>query len=350
MDKPLVSVIIPVYNSAACLDECIESLINQTYNKIEFIFVNDGSTDSSCEILKKAEKEDARIKIIVQENLGLSAARNAGMKEAVGDYIMFLDSDDWIEDQTCEIAVKKIREHDADVVFWSYVREYRGKSLKTSLLGEKEIIWNRDQIQDLFRKMVGLIGDELREPQKTDSLITAWGKLYKRSVLNGTTFVDTKIIGTEDALFNIQIFSKLKSAVYIPQYFSHYRKYNDDTLTHQYKTKLAEQWKELYQRIHSLLCDQKREEIYFMALNNRICLGLIGLGLNIVEDNTMKRKEKKEELRKLLNLPHYKKALSIFEVGRLPVYWKTFFICAKLRTGTCLYIILLVMNRLRSKV
>lgn len=349
MENLIISIIIPVYNTGNYLQECIDSVRQQSYKNLELIFINDGSTDNSSAILSKAIESDSRIKVIEQENSGLSAARNRGLREASGDYIMFLDSDDWIDKETCEIALGKMKLYDADVVFWSYVREYRDKSLKTPLFGDKEIIWQSNEIQRLFQRMVGLTGKELAEPQKTDSLITAWGKIYKKNVLKNIEFVDTKIIGTEDALFNIQVFSQIQSAVYIPDFFSHYRKYNEISLTHHYKKNLAKQWKELYRKIFQVLHTQKRDKECYVALNNRICLGLIGLGLNLAEDDKMSSREKIKELHRILNMKHYKKALKAFSVKDLPVYWKAFFVCSKLQLSLFLYFILLVMNWLRSR-
>lgn len=350
MENLCISIIIPVYNTEKYLSKCIASVRNQTYKNLELIFVDDGSTDSSSAIIADAVKLDPRVKYVGQKNCGLSAARNRGMKEASGDYIMFLDSDDWIDQETCEISLKKILEYDADVVFWSYVREYPGKSLKTLVFDDKEIVWMSDTMHRLFQRMVGLTEKELAEPQKIDSLITVWGKLYKKSVLSNINFIDTTVIGTEDALFNIQVFSQVQSAVYIPRCFSHYRKYNEISLTHQYKAKLAKQWSELYQRILQVLRMQKRDKECFIALNNRICLGLIGLGLNLVEDNEMSFGEKMKELHKILDMQHYKKALATFSIKNLPIHWKIFFVCAKLRLDLFLYFILLVMNWLRSRV
>ena len=102
MFAPDISVIVPVYNTESYLKKCIENIINQTFRNIEIILVDDGSTDTSAEILADYALRDNRIIVIHQENQGLSAARNAGMRSAKGEYIMFVDSDDWIDVNTCE--------------------------------------------------------------------------------------------------------------------------------------------------------------------------------------------------------------------------------------------------------
>ena len=101
-----ISIIIPVYNVENYLAECLNSVVNQTYRNIEIIIVNDGSTDNSFSIIQQYQLQDERIKIINQENQGLSAARNAGMKVASGEYLWFVDSDDYVAINACEEFVK----------------------------------------------------------------------------------------------------------------------------------------------------------------------------------------------------------------------------------------------------
>ena len=113
-NRVLISIIVPVYNVEKYLAECLDSLINQTYQYIEIICVNDGSVDNSKSILEEYASKDYRIKIINQNNQGLSAARNPGMREASGKYIMFVDSDDWIDLCTCKEAVISAEKNHAD--------------------------------------------------------------------------------------------------------------------------------------------------------------------------------------------------------------------------------------------
>lgn len=107
-----ISLIIPVYNVSEYLEDCLNSVISQNYGSFEVICVNDGSTDNSLQILEKYASKDERIKIINQENQGLSCARNSGIKAASGDYLVFLDSDDWIEPNTLEILSKSVSDED----------------------------------------------------------------------------------------------------------------------------------------------------------------------------------------------------------------------------------------------
>ena len=121
MDDDLkISVIIPVYNVEEYLQECINSIINQTYKNLEIIIVNDGSTDNSLNICNEYQKIDERIKVFTQKNGGLSAARNTGIINATGDYILFVDSDDWLELSAVEIMTNLLKEKMADIVITGF--------------------------------------------------------------------------------------------------------------------------------------------------------------------------------------------------------------------------------------
>lgn len=116
-----VSIVVPVYNSEQYLEECIDSLINQTLKEIEIICVDDGSPDNCGKILDNYSKKDNRMQIIHQKNSGPSSARNKGMDLAKGEYIMFVDSDDILHSKTCEICYSKAKETDADILFYNNV-------------------------------------------------------------------------------------------------------------------------------------------------------------------------------------------------------------------------------------
>lgn len=120
MNNELISVIVPVYKVEKYLHKCVESIINQTYKNFEIILVDDGSPDNCPAICDEYAKKDSRIKVIHKENGGLSSARNAGVKQATGDYIWFVDGDDFISDGALEVLSRKISEDNYDVICFNY--------------------------------------------------------------------------------------------------------------------------------------------------------------------------------------------------------------------------------------
>lgn len=339
-----VSVIVPVYNVEQYLKQCIESLIGQTYSNCEFIFVNDGSPDNSLAIIQKYEKKDRRICVINQANTGLSGARNRGLAEATGEYVVFQDSDDWLDPEAIDTAVRFAQEKSLDIVLWSYISEYKDKAIPRPLFGSKRIVW--EEAKQVHRRIVGLLGEELREPHKADSCVTAWGKLYRREVIKDIRFVDTKKIGTEDALFNTYVFGNAKQVGYLPNLFSHYRKTNDASLTSGYKANLASCWGTLYQMMQSYLDETSAEPDFYSALHNRICLSMIGIGLNELR-NPKGFFQKTHNLRQVLNTPLWKKAYGQLEFRYFPLKWKVFFWLCKWKQTEVLILLLYAMNALK---
>ena len=120
--EDLVSIIIPVYNTEKYLSKCLESVINQTYKNLEIILINDGSTDKSKEICESFAKKDKRIQILNKENSGVSSARNHGMRLAKGQYIAFIDGDDYAEENYIEELLKNLKQTESDCVLCGYNR------------------------------------------------------------------------------------------------------------------------------------------------------------------------------------------------------------------------------------
>lgn len=347
----LVSIVLPIYNVEKYLPQCLDSVVNQSYKNLEIICVNDASPDGSADIVKKYAESDSRIVLINQENQGLSGARNTGINAATGEYIMFLDSDDWIDTDTCKAAVEQMENENAQLVMWSYVREFPDKSIKKNIFDVAEgetIVFENQSMENLHRRIAGLTGEELRSPENADSAVTAWGKLFKLDAIkeNNCLFTDTKIVGTEDALFNLEAFCYIKKAVFINRYFNHYRKDNGTSLTRSYKPALFNQWQELYTRMGRII--EEKNLPFDHALDNRIALSIIGIGLNeIICDSTAFEKIKK--LKSVITSPKYKKAYSALEREYLPIHWKLFFTFCKMGFGTGVYILIKCIDKLIGK-
>ena len=208
VDTPKISIIIPVYNSEKYLDECIESVTNQTLKEIEIICVNDGSKDNSIDILKKHQEKDPRVIIIDKKNAGVSAARNNGINIARGEYIEFLDSDDYIDEETCETAYNMIKNEDADILCfgWKNFTDDESTTFRKDCKLGKEI----------FTDWI--------EAKKKRASMMCWNKLYKKSILQENQLKfnsDIKI--AEDECFNLCVYPFAKKIVHIPFSFYNYR-------------------------------------------------------------------------------------------------------------------------------
>ena len=186
-----VSVIIPVYNVEEYLDDCLDSVENQTYRDLEIICVNDGSTDSSPEILEKHRSKDNRIKIINQENAGVSAARNTGMDAATGEWIYFIDSDDLIVPYTLEKAIESAKKYGAEIINFKY--EDFSQHLRLDL--------STREYRGLDKYLVEVKGKE--NPFKVFDMdkVNVWQNLYKRSFLTEHNIRFKKGVICEDVLF-----------------------------------------------------------------------------------------------------------------------------------------------------
>ncbi len=349
-NMPLVSIIVPVYNVEKYLSQCLDSLVNQTYRNLEIVCVNDETPDNSAAILKQYAEKDSRIKIFEQKNMGLSGARNTGMKNARGDYVMCVDSDDWIDLETCEQAVSAALKHNADLVMWSYVREFDDRSADKLMFWEDETVFDTEEVQNqINRRLCGLLGEELAHPDYANAIETAWGKLYRFSVIkdNNVEYISERIIGTEDALFNLYATHYVKKAVYLKKPFNHYRRTNTGSLTSHYKEKLFLQWQTLFDYMERYVSDNHLGEDFSLALNNRIALSVLGLGLNITGSD-FSAKKKRSLLKEIVRSERYQKAYKTLTFKYFPIHWKLFYFCAKHRLTFGLYLLLLVIKKIIS--
>ena len=198
MDKLLISVVVPIYNVEAYVNRCIESLVNQTYKNLEIILVDDGSPDNCPQMCDMWAEKDNRIKVIHKENGGLSDARNAGMIIATGEYISFIDSDDYISldfiEELCSTAI----ENEADIVECSVVNCYEDGSIDD---------FKDDMNCTVFEKEDALSGLIAEHPFHQH----VWNKLYRASIALTVPFAVGKL--NEDEFWTYQIFGKAKSVV-----------------------------------------------------------------------------------------------------------------------------------------
>lgn len=343
-----ISVLVAVYNSENYLDRCIKSLINQTYKNIEIILVNDGSKDNSLKICEKYKRIDERIQLITQANQGLSGARNTGIRYAKGDYISFIDGDDWLE-TTCFENCVKFLDNSIDILIFSYIREYRNKSMPVPIFKKDYIEWTGKEIETgIIRRLIGPVGIELERPNRMEDLNPAWNKIYKTDILKDKAFIDSKIIGTEDLWFNLTVFAAAKKVKFIKEAYYHYNKENGGSLTRKYNPNLFAGWKTLYSYIKLYINRHNLDKsVCSYALNNRIVINLLALSRNIVISD-LKYMQKIEELKNILNDTLYQEAFQQFEFRLLSNKWKVFYYCCYKKRVRLLYLLMLAGEKIKK--
>ena len=339
MEKPLVSIIIPVYNVEKYLPQCLDSVLTQTYTNIEVICVNDGSTDNSFNILQKAASLDNRLRIIDIPNSGVSNARNVSLSEANGEWGMFVDADDWLDTDCIEKVLAFQKEFQCDIVMFSYIRERPHSSIKRDLFSQS-IVFEGDKCKELARRIIGPINEEITSPSSLDSYGTIWGKLYSSRVISDLRFVDLDVIGTaEDSLFNMFAFKRSDRIGFIQNIYYHYRRNVESSLTGGSVPKLLEKWKALFSIIDSNFIEKDER----LALTNRIALGTLGLMINAYKSNRVKS-EINESLRD--DIIHH--SLESLNKRYLPIHWKLFYMVAEKRHSRLMLLLLSLIQTVRK--
>ena len=346
---PLVSIIVPVYRTELFLGQCVKSLLSETYQNLEIILVDDGSPDGCPAMCDAFASQDSRIKVIHKENGGLSSSREAGINAAAGDYIMVVDSDDWIDPDTVECCVQRAVCDDADCVMFGYIREYPKTSIPNPLF-DADFSYDAAEAEErIHRRLVGPLGPEMEHPERVDNLVSVCMKLYRAETARTGRIVSERVVGTsEDTIFNLYALENRRIS-YINQCFYHYRKANPGSITTQYKKGLAERWDVLYRVFQDYIAVSGKESIYRPAFLNRVACGMIGLGLNEVgsRDSLI---DTAQRLYHILRKPLYEETFRQLDGSFFPLKWKLFFFLCKRKACLMLVVLLRIINYLRSRV
>lgn len=314
-----VSVIVPVYNvEEKYFRKCINSVINQTLEEIEIILVDDGSTNNSSNICDEFAQKNKKIIVIHQKNQGVSSARNNGIKIAKGEYIMFVDSDDWLEDRACEMLYK-YSEFNADFIIgrnYCYLED-KHKEIKPNFYGEDvNEIANKDEIYKM------LLIDSNKN--KYSYLATPWAKLYKKSTLeNYKILFETNLKAGEDLIFNLDIITKGNKIFVVDEFIYHYRLHNRSTLY-----RLSDTFeKHMYNLYY---CLDERSKRYNLKLADEICYYKIRY-LNTILKYSNKIQKSAKEIKRIVNEPVYKDSIKEIDIKLLHKRRKLLVIFARIK-------------------
>jgi len=262
MELPLVSIIVPVYNSEKTLVRCINSILKQQYKNTEIILVNDGSTDNSLSICREYEKMDSRVKVIDKPNTGVSDTRNIGMAFASGKYFQFVDSDDWIAENATKVLVDRILETNCDMVISGFYRVINGKKSEKAHIPVNKVMSKKEFVSHMMQAPANFYYGVM------------WNKLYRADIIRAHRIsCCTDLDWCEDFLFNLDYMRYAESfaSMNVPIYY--YVKTKNSLVEKQctfrniisMKIRLFESYKELFESTE--LYEENRAQIrkFFIA-------------------------------------------------------------------------------------
>ncbi len=333
MDQKKISIIIPAYNVEKYLEQCVKSLFAQSYSNIEIIIVDDGSKDNTGLLADELANQDSRVLVIHQKNAGLPAARNAGLRIASGEMIMFLDADDWLEKDACEVAVEYMQTEQAELVIFEHYKEYSNKRVWHKSLEKSKLIYNKYGNQQFFIY-------DMR-------MITAWGKLYSHKILDGI-FFDEKMRTAEDVGFNYLVYSVINKAVYIDKPLLHYRILENSAI-HGYDTNVEKKFEYPIEKLHGWMSEfgtESSKKAYFsFAAIAYLVICQNGVGLNpqasvVNKIGQIKRISQKECFKEL-----FKNIKSVY----IPISRKSLLIMGKLHLYLMILAVITIKNKIEKK-
>ncbi|RHV80396.1 glycosyltransferase family 2 protein [Clostridium sp. OF10-22XD] len=293
-EKIKVSIVVPVYNvPEKALRDCIESCIHQTLKNIEIILVDDGSTDNSGVICDEYAVNDNRIKVVHKVNGGLSAARNTGYRMAIGEWILFLDSDDWIEDKTCEDNYAIGMKEDVDIVIFGTIQEFGHCKYPFKYHFENGSIFIGEKCKKLQCEILNFTGN----------IATAWAKLIRKNILDRYHVEHNEILrqGSEGVEFNIRLFEHIRSAYFTSNIYYHYI-YNPNSISAKHNEQNHYFVIKCFEEIQKQISVSDNKDSLEMLFYNRFAYVVVAAAISGYFSPTNKEKYKVQKKKYLLYL------------------------------------------------
>lgn len=304
MRKPYFSVILPIFNVENYLERCIESVLSQNFTDYEVILVDDGSTDNSSRICDEYAGKYGFIKVIHKVNNGLSSARNAGLDMSSGKYILWFDSDDWVEKNTLSLIRNSIGKKEPDVVKFNYVRHIEKGIVVCKSNSKPGWYKGKEKIDKLIKLAFRTAGNYG---------LSACMHAYRIDFLKKSklAFVSEKKVGSEDFLFNLEVLLCADEILILPNALYHYE-LRVGSLTQQYRDKLPEKYTNLFIILRDILSRQDNSEGYMKELYHfYIWILMYGTCLvneyNVIDDHSMT--EGRRNIKKYFAFPELQEAI-----------------------------------------
>ena len=292
--KDKVSVILPIYNVEKYLKKSVQSVQKQTYRNLEIILVDDGAKDSSGKICDELSKEDSRIQVVHKNNGGLASARNSGYQVATGEYVMYIDSDDCVKEDTVKKCVDAIERDESDVVIFGYEKVSEDGNVLEVCSWDNKIYSHNEMTKRLYRAICEM------------SFGYAWNKLYRKSILDKSGVLgDAKVIDREDLVYNMELLKYWNKITYI-DYVGYEYLQRSTSLLHNSNLARLNGVEYFVERVHDIDVGEAQGKVFNMVVLHYLADAIIK---NIIWNNNLNTKEKKFFMKKIIMGCPYKEKL-----------------------------------------
>lgn len=331
--RPKVSVIIPVYNVERYLDRCVRSVLGQTLREIEVILVDDGSPDGCPAMCDAYAREDSRVRVVHKANAGLGMARNSGLDIAVGEYVAFVDSDDFIDRRMYETLYLKAKTEKCDTVLCNCCFYTSGNCKERRDVDRETLFSGREEVDGFLLDVVGPLPQYNHDVKY---MMSVWHAIYSMELIEkwSLRFVSEREFMSEDIIWDIGYFSKAERIVYIPDVFYFYC-FNGESLTRKYNPDKYEKNKKLLLEVErrlALLFPASRYEQHYMRLMLMSLRSSLGYAARNNRGTT--------EIRRILDDCFWSHLLSTYPYGRTDLKHKAFFLLVKLKLVSLIKVLL----------
>lgn len=312
-----ISVIVPVYNVKKYLHRCMDALLTQTFAEKEIILVDDGSTDGSDVLCNNYAAPG--VTVIHQKNAGLGMARNSGLKVAKGEYVFFMDSDDYIGPDLLENLYLAAQKWDADICIGGFTRVFPGGERVPRPRAKKELFFSKEEIRNLMLNTVGSLPKEKRD---TKYGMSVWSRLYRRSILEDRQilFVSERELISEDLIFNLDFLKYAQRAV-MTEDIDYFYCLNPISLSKKYRPDRFQMDCRLYETVQRRLEESFKEDEYRLYLHRMLIARARADIVQNVSCIVQKNKEPllKQSVAEIINSELLQSALKHYPWWRLPI-------------------------------
>lgn len=240
-----VSVIVPIYNVEKELNRCVDSLLNQTYPYLEIILVDDGSPDQCGRICDDYARRDERVRVIHKKNAGLGMARNSGLEVASGEFILFVDSDDFVSNTHVEVLLNAITEENADMAITGYIRNFTDGRRIARQATQNRKVFQKDQI--LQEVLLPILGAKVDASSDVERTMSVWTNIYRKTLIDEhhLRFVSEREYVSEDLFFNIHYIMSANVIAVLPE-CSYFYSENVNSLTNAFRPDRFEKYCKMF--------------------------------------------------------------------------------------------------------